>query len=88
MTARPLLLVGAGERAKQALAQVRAHPNEWVPVGALDDNPANHGRDLDGIPVLGSLEMVHLLPDAALLACDPSVIDKLGLPIDRWVRVS
>ncbi|TCO65145.1 nucleoside-diphosphate sugar epimerase/dehydratase [Actinocrispum wychmicini] len=88
MTARPLLLVGAAEQVKQALVRVRAHPRDWVPVGALDDDPDTHGLDLDGVPVLGSPELVHLLPDAALLACDPSVVDRLGLPIDRWVRVS
>jgi FlaA1/EpsC-like NDP-sugar epimerase len=85
--ARPLLLVGAGEQARAALAAVRSRPGEWVPVGALDDDPSLHGRDLDGIPVLGSTDLVHQLPEAALVACDPSLIDKLGLPLDRWVCV-
>jgi FlaA1/EpsC-like NDP-sugar epimerase len=80
--------MGADERAKTALAAIRTCPGDWIPVGALDDDPAMHGRDLDGIPVLGCLELVHHLPDAALLACDPSVVEKLGLPPDRWVRVS
>ena len=85
VTARPLLLVGAG--AREALAMVRTHPHEWVPVGALVDDPAMHGRDLDGVPVLGGTDLVYQLPDAALLACDPSVVDRLGLPLNRWVRV-
>jgi FlaA1/EpsC-like NDP-sugar epimerase len=87
MTARPLLLIGAGEQAKAALAAVRTRPADWIPVGALDDDPALHGRDLDGIPVLGSTDLVHKLPEAALVACDPGAVDKLGLPLERWVRV-
>jgi FlaA1/EpsC-like NDP-sugar epimerase len=85
--ARPLLIVGAGDRARQALAAIRAR-DEWVPVGALDDDPAWHGRDLDGVPVLGSVDLVHQLPDAALFACDPSAVAELGLPPDRWVCLS
>ncbi|GAB3911536.1 hypothetical protein GCM10029964_117690 [Kibdelosporangium lantanae] len=77
--ARPLLIIGAGDRARQVLAAVRASGG-FVPVGALDDDPAWHGRDLDGIPVLGSVDLVHQLPDAALLACDPAVMAELGLP--------
>jgi FlaA1/EpsC-like NDP-sugar epimerase len=83
---RPLLLLGASEQTKMALAAVRAM-SEWVPVGVLDDDPATHGRDLDGVPVLGGTELVHQLPDAALFACDPSVIDRLGLPRERWVTM-
>jgi FlaA1/EpsC-like NDP-sugar epimerase len=87
VTARPLLLIGAGEQARKALAVVRSRPGDWVPVGALADDPAWHGRDLDGIPVLGGIDLVHQLPDAALLACDPNVVDRLGLPANRWVCV-
>jgi FlaA1/EpsC-like NDP-sugar epimerase len=87
VTARPLLLLGANDQARALLATVRANPCDWVPVGALDDDPALHGRDLDGIPVLGGIDLVHQLPDAALLACDPSVVTKLGVPEDRWVCV-
>jgi hypothetical protein len=71
VSARPVLLVGAGEQARKALV----------------DDPAMHGRDLDGIPVLGGTHLVHQLPDAALLACDPDAVDRLGLPLNRWVCV-
>jgi FlaA1/EpsC-like NDP-sugar epimerase len=87
VSARPVLLVGAGEQARKALAVMRARPEDWIPVGALVDDPAMHGRDLDGIPVLGGTDLVHQLPDAALLACDPDAVDRLGLPPNRWVCV-
>lgn len=85
--ARPLLLLGANEQARGVLAAVREMPGDWIPIGALDDDPETHGRDLDGIPVLGGIDLVHQLPDAVLLACDPSVVDRLGLPEERWVCV-
>lgn len=81
-----MLLLGPAERARAVLAAVRRRP-DLVPVGVLDDDPATHGRDMDGIPVLGGTDLVHQLPDAALLACDPTLIDKLGLPEERWVTV-
>ncbi|NUT96546.1 MAG: acetyltransferase, partial [Saccharothrix sp.] len=40
MTPRPLLLVGGGGLAREVLAAVRLLPEEWKPVGALDDDPA------------------------------------------------
>jgi FlaA1/EpsC-like NDP-sugar epimerase len=52
MAPRPLLLVGAGGLAREALATVRLLPKEWKTIGALDDNPSQRGADLDGVPVL------------------------------------
>ncbi|RKT53959.1 NeuD/PglB/VioB family sugar acetyltransferase [Saccharothrix australiensis] len=96
MTPRPLLLVGGGGLAREVLAAVRLRPEEWAPVGALDDDPARHGADLDGLPVLGGSELVHGMPDAAVLVCVASarrpagrmaVVRRLDLPEDRWARV-
>ena len=39
MTPRPLLLVGGGGLAREALATVRLLPDEWKTIGALDDDP-------------------------------------------------
>ncbi|MFI9009397.1 NeuD/PglB/VioB family sugar acetyltransferase [Actinosynnema sp. NPDC053489] len=90
---RPLLLVGGGGLAREVLAAVRLTPALWRPVGALDDDPARHGADLDGLPVLGGTELVHELTDAAVLVCVANahrplgrlaVVARLGLPEDRW----
>ncbi|MBW4716997.1 NeuD/PglB/VioB family sugar acetyltransferase [Saccharothrix obliqua] len=92
---RPLLLVGGGGLAREVLAAVRLLP-EWHPLGALDDDPTRHGADLDGLPVLGGSELVHDMPDAAVLVCVASarrplgrmnVVRRLGLPDDRWATV-
>lgn len=96
MTPRPLLLVGGGGLAREVLAAVRLLPEEWKPVGALDDDPARHGADLDGLPVLGGSQIVHEMPDAAVLVCIASarrplgrmnVVRRLGLPEDRYATV-
>ena len=96
MTPRPLLLVGAGGLAREALAAVRTMPDEWSPIGVLDDNPARHGYWVDGVSVLGGSELVHEYPDTAVLACvanphNPggraSLVQPLGLPAQRWATV-
>lgn len=96
MTPRPLLLVGGGGLAREVLAAVRLLPEEWKPVGALDDDPARHGADLDGLTVLGGSEVVHEMRDAAVLVCIASarrplgrmnVVRRLALPEDRYATV-
>lgn len=97
--ARPLLLGGAGGLARETLAAVRAVnavAPVWQPLGLLDDNPARHGSEVDGLPVLGPLELVGDHPDAAVVICtgsarDPAsrrrVVDRLDLPEDRYGTV-
>lgn len=93
---RPLLLVGGGGLAREVLAAVRLLPELWRPVGALDDDPARHGADLDGLPVLGGSDLVHEMTDAAVLVCVANahrprgrlaVVSRLGLPADRYATV-
>jgi len=96
MAPRPLLLVGGGGLAREVLAAVRLLPNEWKPIGALDDDPSRHGADLDGIPVLGGLDLVGELKHSAVVACVANarrpegrlaVVRRLGLPDDRWATI-
>jgi sugar O-acyltransferase (sialic acid O-acetyltransferase NeuD family) len=99
MTPKPLLLAGAGGLARETLAAVRtvnAVAPLWCPVGMLDDDPARHGSDVDGLPVLGPLAAVHDHPDAAVVICTGSarnpasrqrIAARLGLPDDRYGTV-
>jgi sugar O-acyltransferase (sialic acid O-acetyltransferase NeuD family) len=64
----PLVLVGAGGLAREVLAMVRRHGPHQV-VGVVDDAPATHGGDVDGVPVLGGLDALASWPDADLLVC-------------------
>lgn len=48
------LILGAG-RAGELLVRELIKSREYLPVGFLDDDPAKLGRDLHGVPVLGTL---------------------------------
>jgi sugar O-acyltransferase (sialic acid O-acetyltransferase NeuD family) len=96
MTARPLLLLGAGGLARETLVAVRARPDLLRPIGVLDDDPTRHGDDVDGVPVLGYTDRVHDFPDAAVVSCVASsarpdgrlrLVRRLGLLADRWATV-
>lgn len=96
MTARPLLLLGAGGLARETLAVIRVLPEAWRPIGVLDDDPARHGSDVDGVPVLGPTDLVHDHPDAAVVPCVASphrpaarlrLTDRLRLPAERWASI-
>jgi sugar O-acyltransferase (sialic acid O-acetyltransferase NeuD family) len=96
VTPRPLLLLGAGGLARETLAAVRALPDVWRPVGALDDDPRLHGRQIDALPVLGEVEQVHDHESTAVIACIANVrrpasraaLDaRLALPAERWATI-
>jgi sugar O-acyltransferase (sialic acid O-acetyltransferase NeuD family) len=96
MTARPLLLLGAGGLARETLVAIRAQPDRWRPIGVLDDNPVRHGDVVDGVPVLGPTERVFDHPDAAVVPCvaGPArptsrlrLTERLGLLSDRWATI-
>jgi FlaA1/EpsC-like NDP-sugar epimerase len=50
---RPVLLLGAGDAARRLLLEIERSPS-WLVVGLLDDNPSKLGRDIAGLPVLGT----------------------------------
>jgi sugar O-acyltransferase (sialic acid O-acetyltransferase NeuD family) len=71
----PLLLIGAGGLAREALATiaaVNAVRPRWDVVGLLDDAPGKHGTEVDGVEVLGPVELVRSHPDAEVLICTAS----------------
>jgi sugar O-acyltransferase (sialic acid O-acetyltransferase NeuD family) len=99
MTARPLLLLGAGGLTRETLVAVRAQPDRWRPIGVLDDDPVRYGKGMeavDGVPVIGGTERVHDFPDAAVVPCVASsarpdgrlrLAGRLGLLSDRWATI-
>jgi sugar O-acyltransferase (sialic acid O-acetyltransferase NeuD family) len=64
----PLLLVAASGLAREAAAAALAG-ERYQPVGFLDDDPALHGQQLDGLPVLGGLDRLADWPQAQVLLC-------------------
>lgn len=95
MTARPLLLVGAGGLARETLAACRTI-GTWDVLGMLDDNPQRHGELVDGVAVLGPSEAVHDYPDAQVVICTASsgnqasrrtISHRLDLPDERYATI-
>jgi sugar O-acyltransferase (sialic acid O-acetyltransferase NeuD family) len=91
----PLLVVGAGGLARETLAAVQAGGG-YKPLGYVDDNPALHGRIVDGLPVLGPIDSVADHPDAQVVICTASTRDqasrraiaqRLQLPAERYATV-
>ena len=81
-----LVIVGAGGFARetaQAVRAARTFGGGPELLGHLDDDPALHGRAVDGVPVLGGCELVHgLLRDRPGLR----VVVCVGSPRDYAVR--
>ncbi len=94
-----LLIIGSGGFARETAAAVRAvnavRPT-WRLLGYLDDDPALHGRDRGGVPVIGDPATVHHMPDAAVAVCvgnprDYSsrarIVHRLALPDARYATI-
>lgn len=100
-----LLIVGAGGFARetaQAVRDVAAADTarglapRWRLAGHLDDDPALHGRDVDGAAVLGGSDRLHELRAARVVVCVGSprdyavrarLVRRLGLPVGRYATV-
>jgi sugar O-acyltransferase (sialic acid O-acetyltransferase NeuD family) len=99
VSARPLLLVGAGGFARETLELVRAavqHGAEWDVIGLLDDDATRTGEVVHGVPILGPSQAVHDHPGASVVACvasptDPfrrlGLVERLGLPEERYATL-
>jgi sugar O-acyltransferase (sialic acid O-acetyltransferase NeuD family) len=91
-----LLIVGAGGFARETAQAARAAHGPDAVLGHLDDDPARHGADVDGVPVLGGSELVHTHADAPVVLCVGNPRDwagrarlarRLGLPEQRYGTV-
>lgn len=91
-----LVIVGAGGFGRETAEAARAVGSGWRLRGFLDDDPALHGTEVDGVPVLGPAEAVHDLPRTKVVLCtvNPRVYtsrsdlaERLELPDDRYATV-
>jgi len=56
----PILIYGAGPAAAQLARALKGHGNRYV-MGLIDDDPANHGRDIAGYRVFPSDDLPSLI---------------------------
>jgi sugar O-acyltransferase (sialic acid O-acetyltransferase NeuD family) len=91
---RNLVIVGAGGFARETAAAATAAGRQVL--GFVDDDPALHGTTRSGVPILGSVDSVRELTDAAVVVCvgNPrnytarkSIVERLGLPAERYTTV-
>jgi sugar O-acyltransferase (sialic acid O-acetyltransferase NeuD family) len=95
----PLLIVGGGGLAREAAAAIAALNRagaDWDLRGFIDQNPALHGTQISGRPVLGDLDVVAAHPDAQLLLCTASpanpgsrlrLATQLAVPAERYATI-
>ncbi len=70
-----VLIVGAGEAGEMLVRDLkRKHRESYTPVAFVDDHARRQGRDIHGIPVLGTVDDIVAL-------CDEKLIDLIMLAI-------
>ena len=72
---KPVLVIGAGDAAADLLREL-ARSTDWRVVGLLDDNAAKHGRQINGVRVLGAIDRVG--PIATSLAVAHAIVAMPG----------
>jgi FlaA1/EpsC-like NDP-sugar epimerase len=56
---RPVLIVGAGDTAKQVIKEIRNSADlAFVPIGFVDDDLNKHGHTMLGLPIFGPLSKI------------------------------
>lgn len=56
---QPVVVYGAGGYGRetvQLIEDINAHRARWDVLGFIDDDPATHGREVNGLPVLGGID--------------------------------
>lgn len=96
---QPLLVVGTGGFGRETVEVVRAINEErptWELVGFLDDDPALHGVEVEGLPVLGPSGGVDAYPRSKVVVSigNPSnyfsrkrIVRRLGLEPSRYATL-
>jgi sugar O-acyltransferase (sialic acid O-acetyltransferase NeuD family) len=96
---RELVIVGAGGFGRETVEAVRAlnaAGARWRLAGYLDDDPARHGKVIDGVPVLGGTGELAQMPGVSVVVCTgrpdnftsrPRIVEALGLPPERYATI-
>ena len=59
-----VLLVGAGIGAQTVVRELRRPGNEFAPIGYVDDDPSKLGLNIEGIPVLGTVDQLPMVVES------------------------
>jgi FlaA1/EpsC-like NDP-sugar epimerase len=72
---KPVLVIGAGDAAADLLREL-ARSADWCVVGLLDDDAEKHGRQINGVRVLGAIDRIG--PIAASLDVSHAIVAMPG----------
>ena len=83
-----VLIIGAGVAGREALAEMRAHPEYgYDPVGFIDDDPGKLGSEVAGVKVLGSrADIARVVREQAVDEILIAIPSESGATIRRLVR--
>jgi len=96
---KPLLIVGAGgfgREIAETVAAINSVLPTWELLGFLDDSPHLAGREVDGVPVVGTVQSARRFPSASFVVSvgSPSnyfnrrrIAAILGLGPDRYATL-
>jgi sugar O-acyltransferase (sialic acid O-acetyltransferase NeuD family) len=96
---RDLLLYGSGgfgRETAQLVNDLNSVGARWRLQGFIDDNPARHGKVIEGTPVIGGREQIEDFPDALLAVCTGRpddylsrmrIVAELGIPARRYATL-
>jgi UDP-GlcNAc:undecaprenyl-phosphate/decaprenyl-phosphate GlcNAc-1-phosphate transferase len=84
---KKVLIYGVGPNAVPALKEIIHNPRlHLIPVGFIDDDEQNQGIQVDGYPVLGSLESLgRILQEQAIAEI---IVSRNDIPVERLSRLA
>jgi FlaA1/EpsC-like NDP-sugar epimerase len=88
VSARKVMLIGAGVAAQTVIHELKRPKSGYAIIGCLDDDPSKDGVKIGGVPVLGNLDELtdmvgRYVPDEVLIA----VPSASGRQMKRFVEI-
>ena len=94
---QPVVVYGAGGYGRetvQLIEDINAHRARWDVLGFVDDDPGMHGREVNGLPVLGGLEWLNTEGSSARIALgvgSPTakrrIVARVGSDAQRFITI-
>jgi sugar O-acyltransferase (sialic acid O-acetyltransferase NeuD family) len=95
---RKLIILGAGGTSREiagAVRDVNQRQLQWDLLGYLDDDPALHGAQIDGLPVLGPIEAARCSEAQIIIGVARAkdrgirrgIVERLALPRERYATI-
>jgi sugar O-acyltransferase (sialic acid O-acetyltransferase NeuD family) len=94
---QPVVVYGAaghGRETVQLIEDINAHRARWDVLGFLDDDPALHGQEINGLPVLGGLDWLNTEGTSVRIALGVGsaiakrrIVARIGSDTQRFITI-